>query len=110
MIIVIIGFIIWFAETAYFGFNAKPESATESFFDFLSAFIIGWGVIGDILSNVTIIKKTFNTFNETHNITTKDVKVTGKEPHVNYNFGTTKAETQRLLKLGRGDNKKADKK
>lgn len=105
IIIIIIGVILWISETAFFGWNDKPESAAESLLDFISGVLIFWGIIGDLFSNVTIIKKHYNTFNETHNITTKEVKVTGKEPHIAYNFGTTKKETIDLLKLGRGDKK-----
>ena len=103
------GFVLWIAETAFFGFNVKSESTAETLFDFISGILIAWGIIGDILANVTIIKKNYSTFNETHNITTKEVKVTGKEPKINYTFGTTKKETVDLLKLGRGDKKPAEK-
>lgn len=100
-----VGFVLWLAETAYFGFNATPENNVEKTLDFVSALLIGWGIIGDILKGVEIHKKSTTVFNETHNITTKKVEVIGDNQKVNYNFGTTKEETQRLLSLGRGDKK-----
>jgi len=70
-----IGFILWIGETAFFGWNAKPESVAESTLDVLSALLIGWGIIGDILKGVEIHKKSHTTFNETHNITTQKVEL-----------------------------------
>lgn len=46
------GFILWFGETAVFGFNAKPMSNAEHLFDIISHVAIVWGVIGDILCSV----------------------------------------------------------
>lgn len=99
------GFVLWLAETAYFGFNATPENNIEKTLDLVSGILIGWGIIGDILSGIEIHKKSTSVFNETHNITTKNVEVQGAEPKITYNFGTTKKETIDLLKLGRGDKK-----
>lgn len=110
MILFLIGFAIWIGENIFFGWNDKPESTAEKFLDVISWLFMIWGIIGDLISNVTIVKKHYNTFNETHNITTKEVKVTGKEPKIAYNFGTTKKETVDLLKLGRGDKKNDDEK
>lgn len=61
--IVIIGFVLWISETAYFGFNATPENAIESTLDFISGVLIAWGILGDLLSNVTIVKKTYSRSN-----------------------------------------------
>lgn len=83
--IFLIGFILWIAETAYFGFNAKPENGLESFLDTVSIILMAWGIIGDILSNVTIIKKTYARSNTTISNVEKfvvenpKVKLTNKE-------------------------------
>lgn len=65
--IFLIGFILWIAETAFFGFNSKPENGLESFLDTVSVILMAWGIIGDILSNVTIIKKSYHRSNTTVN-------------------------------------------
>lgn len=51
------GLALWLAETAYFGFNAKPSNGLEATLDLLSTILILWGIIGDILSGVTIQKR-----------------------------------------------------
>lgn len=52
----ILGIALWFAETAYFGFNKTPGSGLEGALDFLSGVMIFWGIIGDLLTNVRITK------------------------------------------------------
>ena len=53
-----IGFIIWIAETAYFGWNETAQSAAERILDTLSLVLIFWGIFGDIATNLTIKKGT----------------------------------------------------
>lgn len=77
MIIIIVGVVLWISETAYFGWNAKPESAGESVLDFIAGVMIGWGIIGDLISNVTIIKR----YSTVNNINTKTVEL--NNPKVN---------------------------
>lgn len=71
MILVVAGFILWIAETAYFGWNRTPETSGEATLDFISGIMIGWGILGDLLRNVTIVKR--NT--TVNNINTKTVEV-----------------------------------
>lgn len=87
---------IWVAENIYFGWNAKPQSSAESFWDSVSAVIFLWAIVGDILSGLQIHKH-YNDSSVT-NITTDTVKVEGKTPTIHYHFGTTKDETIKLLK------------
>lgn len=54
--IIIIGWILWISETWYFGWNDKPINNIEHTLDLLSQFLILWGVIGDITTNLTIQK------------------------------------------------------
>lgn len=70
---VAIGFIIWFAETAYFGWNETAQSAAERILDMLSLILIYWGVIGDIAANLQI-NKTVNVKAETVEIVRSDSK------------------------------------
>lgn len=60
--LVFIGFAIWLAETAYFGFNDKPENAIEGALDFATAIMIGWGIFGDLTSNLKISKHEYNNY------------------------------------------------
>jgi len=76
LLLIIAGFILWIAETAYFGFNEKPENAVESTLDFIAFTMMFWGIIGDIFSNLTIVKK-YN-ITDTTNITTKTVEFAPK--------------------------------
>lgn len=94
-IILLIGLLLWIAETAYFGFNKTPESGVEGFLDTLAFLLMGYGLIGDLIQNVEIHKNYYK-YKET-NIKTKTVNVNGQNPRVDYNFGTTKEETQKLL-------------
>lgn len=71
LILVVAGFILWIAETAYFGWNARPETAGERTLDFISGIMIGWGIFGDLLKNITIIKRETTV----NNINTKTVEV-----------------------------------
>lgn len=56
LIIAIIGLIVWFAETAYFGFNKNAQSGVEATFDMLAIILMGYGFIGDLLTNLQIHK------------------------------------------------------
>lgn len=94
-VILLAGFVLWVAETAYFGFNAEPENNIEAFLDVVSAGMIIYGLIGDLITNVEIHKNYYK-YKET-NIKTRNVEVKGDNPNVHYNFGTTKEETQKLL-------------
>lgn len=67
---VIIGFVLWIAETAYFGWNEKAQSSPERILDTVAFVLMAWGIVGDILKNVTIEKRT--------NIHTKNVLLNGK--------------------------------
>jgi hypothetical protein len=55
-ILVFAGLALWIVETAMFGFNDKPGSGQEKMLDQLSMILIWWGIIGDILSGVTVQK------------------------------------------------------
>ncbi len=84
-LIATVGFVIWLVETAYFGWNATPENSIEATFDVLSAVLIAWGIIGDILTNVSVHKTyegdTFNVKNQKyidarpHGITNKKTEI-----------------------------------
>lgn len=74
-IIATIGFIVWVAETAAFGFNAKPHSGLEAFLDVASTLLLAYGIIGDLLSNVEIHKNYYK-YKET-NIKTRSVSING---------------------------------
>lgn len=52
------GLILWWVETAYFGWNKTPGSALESMLDLTSTILIFYGAIGDISRNLTIKKDT----------------------------------------------------
>lgn len=105
--ILIIGFVLWIAETAAFGFNEKPENGLERALDFVAITLMIWGLLGDLLSNLTIVKKTYVT--ENNNITTKKVECKGDNQQLHYHFGTTKEETRELITAGRDKPKKAKK-
>jgi len=49
---IITGFVIWIAETAYFGFNLKAISGVERFFDVFSTSLILVGCILNICDNI----------------------------------------------------------
>jgi hypothetical protein len=66
-LIFLIGFIIWILENIFFGWNHKPESSFEGVMDILSAILIFWGVVGDIVSNLHIHKHT--------DVNAKEVKI-----------------------------------
>lgn len=106
-LILVIGFVLWIAETAYFGFNDKPESGVEAFLDIVSFGMIFYGLIGDLLTNVEIHKNYYR-YKET-NIKTRSVEIKGDNPTVNnnYAFGTSKEETRDLLAGAKADGKKS---
>lgn len=71
-IILVLGFVIWITETAYFGFNKEPESNVEAFLDLVSAGMMIFGIIGDLTRNVRITKHYHNI--TTNRINTKNVQ------------------------------------
>lgn len=56
--LVLTGLVVWVVSTAYFGWNATPQSGQEGVLDTVSWVAIIWGVIGDVTSNLSITKKT----------------------------------------------------
>lgn len=84
-IILVLGFVLWLAETAYFGFNDKPANGLEATLDVATLLMMGYGFIGDLLRNVRITKS-YHTVNTTH-IHTKNVEVQGEDQvvHNHYN-------------------------
>lgn len=94
-VILVIGFLGWIAETAYFGFNSTPENGVEGFLDLVFGSMMVYGFIGDLLTNVEIHKNYYK-YKET-NIKTRTVEIKGDNPKVDYNFGTTREETKKLL-------------
>lgn len=56
IILAFVGIFLWLIETAYFGWNKKPESGAETFLGVVSWVFILWGVIGDIAINLKIEK------------------------------------------------------
>lgn len=81
-IILVLGFIGWIAETAYFGFNKTPESGLEGLLDAVFTIMMIYGVIGDLLRNVRVTKHYHNI--TTNRINTKSVEVTGDHQKVTY--------------------------
>jgi hypothetical protein len=73
LIIVLIGFTFWIGESWYFGWNRTAETTAEAWMDSISTILIFWGIIGDILQGMTIVKNT--------NITTRNVKI--EKPNIN---------------------------
>jgi len=86
VIIALIGIAIWLGENIYFGWNAKPESGAEAGLDLLSQGLFFWGVIGDLFTNVKIVKHYHNITN-TKKLTYLDQRPKGK---VGLNFGGKK--------------------
>lgn len=81
-IILVIGFVLWVVETAYFGFNDKPENGVEAFLDAVSFLMIAYGLIGDLLTNVRIQKH----YHNTTNINTKKVQFQDEAKIASYNL------------------------
>jgi hypothetical protein len=52
-LLIIVGFVIWLAETAYFGFNLEPINNIERSLDSFSVAIILSGLILSITTNLT---------------------------------------------------------
>ena len=76
-LLVLLGFIVWFSETAYFGFNAVPHSNAEKMLDIISQIAIVWGVIGDVLNGLKISKHEHNITN-TKKLNYIDQRTNGK--------------------------------
>ncbi len=98
-IILILGFLLWIAETAYFGFNKTPENAAEGLADVATALMVIYGVIGDLSRNVRITKHYHNI--STTRINTKKVAVTGDHQKINYNIGVKAAESLKPQKVSK---------
>lgn len=79
-IILVLGFVLWLAETAYFGFNRTPENGMEATLDVATALMMIYGVIGDLSRNVRITKSYNNV--TTNHINTKKVELTGDHHEV----------------------------
>ena len=47
-----IGFVLWVAETAYFGWNLKAGSEAERLFDSISLTLVVYGIIGVALIRI----------------------------------------------------------
>jgi len=61
--LIIFGFLLWFAENAYFGFNLTPKYYVEAFLDKFSTGLILVGMIlavFDFFTKPTIINITFD--------------------------------------------------
>lgn len=82
-VILVIGFALWIAETAYFGFNDKPESGLEGFLDVVTALMMIYGVVGDITTNLRIHK----TYHNITNIKTNKVHFQDEPKIMSYNVG-----------------------
>lgn len=50
------GFTLWVIETCAFGINERPESFLEAILDTAAFIMMFWGVLGDLLSNLYVIK------------------------------------------------------
>lgn len=83
-IILVLGFVLWLAETAYFGFNDKPENGLEATLDVATLLMIVYGVIGDLSRNVRITKH-YHHYNN-HRITTRNVELKGEDQVVNNHY------------------------
>lgn len=70
--LVIIGLLLWIAETAYFGWNKTPVNGIERMADTIAWLFILWGLFGDITSNIKIEKS------ENVSITTPKVEIIDK--------------------------------
>lgn len=81
-IILVLGFIAWIAETAYFGFNDKPENGLEATLDVATALMMIYGFVGDLLTNVRIQKH----YHNVTNIQTKRVQFSDKPVISSYNI------------------------
>ena len=73
VIIAIAGLMLWLLENSYFGWNVTAQSGAEKFFDAVSFILIFWGVIGDILSGMTI-HKDMNVYTKTVNVKSNNPK------------------------------------
>lgn len=66
-IMVTIGFIVWLLGTAYGGFQLEAQSVFEKITDFLGIVLVCWGIIGDLISNLKIVKEYRPEKMEVHN-------------------------------------------
>lgn len=56
-ILFVFGFIIWFIGTWTGGWSNTPQSNFERMTDFVGGIFMVWGIVGDILNNLTIVKE-----------------------------------------------------
>ena len=54
--LVCIGFAIWIIGTWHGGWSTSPQSTFEWITDFTGGAMMGWGIAGDVLSNIIIQK------------------------------------------------------
>ena len=55
-IIALLGLVLWFLETWYFGFNWTAQTGQEKFADTLVTILIVYGLLGDLLKGLVIQK------------------------------------------------------
>jgi len=54
------GFILWIAESWYFGWNETAQSSPERYLDIISLIFMGYGFFGDVFTinvNIKMIEK-----------------------------------------------------
>lgn len=56
--LVVVGFAIWFFDTAVFGWKLRPTSGVDNMFSTLGMIVVAWGILGDLSSNLTFTKST----------------------------------------------------
>ena len=56
--LVVLGFAVWFTTTAIFGWQIEPKSGVDNMFSTLGTILVGWGILGDLGSNLTFTKAT----------------------------------------------------
>lgn len=59
LIIALAGFVLWFVETWYFGWNETAQSAAERALDMVSLWLIVWGTFGDISNGWEFHRNTY---------------------------------------------------
>lgn len=92
-IIAMLGIVIWFTETAIFGFHDKPQSGLEAALDVLSGMLIAWGIVGSLLidfGDALWFEKHHNYIYEvkTGKMTVNDLR-DGKNPKTEFSGQTT---------------------
>lgn len=54
----LMGLVLWLATTAYFGWKIHPSSGVDNMLSTVGAIMAGWGIFGDLSSNLTFTKET----------------------------------------------------